>query len=653
MPEIKVTVQQDHLERLALCKNPVIGLEELIWNALDADSNSITVELSLNAIGGLQQIIVRDDGLGIPYPHALEYFKRLGGSWKKHTSRTQNEKRILHGKMGQGRFKAYSIGENVTWETTYSENSHYSSYTIYSSTTKLGWFNISEPSSTTTNQPGTTVTIDNLKEKTTKIDTQKAADELSETFALYLLEYPHVKIKFHDHLIDPSTFIAHRTNIQSQIINIDGREIQYELSIIEWTNNKDRSLCLCDQSGFVLLKKPLGVHTPGIRITVYLKSDYLRELSESGNLYIEDSHEGLKLLLTKAKESIKDYYRTRAAERSKGLIQEWKKLEIYPYSGEATNAIETIERQVFDVLALNVNEYLPSFSESETQSKKLSLSLIKEALERNPGGLHNILSNVIKLPKEKVEELDSLLKKTTLSKIISASKTVADRLDFISGLELLIYDYKKSLKERSQLHKILAENTWIFGEEFHLTLSDKSLNAVLQKHINILGRENVNPTTPVLRDDGSIGIVDLMLSRTTPQPRGDRHTHLIIELKRPSQKIDMNVLSQTQQYALAVSRDERFVNLDTEWVFWALSNEMSDDAKQMSQQVNRAEGIVFQAKNITVWSMPWSKVFESCKSRLRFFKEKLGYESDDESTLQHLHRLYNQYLPEELVNKQL
>lgn len=74
------------------------------------------------------------------------------------------------------------------------------------------------------------------------------------------------------------------------------------------------------------------------------------------------------------------------------------------------------------------------------------------------------------MPARKQKELANLLQETTLSAIITAAKTVADRLKFISALESIVFDpeTKARLKERTQLHKILAENTWVFGEEYNL-----------------------------------------------------------------------------------------------------------------------------------------------------------------------------------------
>ncbi|WP_316444501.1 hypothetical protein, partial [Escherichia coli] len=59
--------------------------------------------------------------------------------------------------------------------------------------------------------------------------------------------------------------------------------------------------------------------------------------------------------------------------------------------------------------------------------------------------------------------------------VISVSKIITDRLKFISGLENVFFhpNTRKVFKERSQLHKIMADNTWFFGESFTLSVNDK------------------------------------------------------------------------------------------------------------------------------------------------------------------------------------
>lgn len=46
-------------------------------------------------------------------------FGNLGGSWKQYERQTRCDNRILHGKQGQGRFRAFAVCENLSWNSTY------------------------------------------------------------------------------------------------------------------------------------------------------------------------------------------------------------------------------------------------------------------------------------------------------------------------------------------------------------------------------------------------------------------------------------------------------------------------------------------------------------------------------------------------------
>src|SRR5712672_3379833 len=60
-----------------------------------------------------------DDGSGIPLIKDEEHrFAALGGSWKAKVQRTP-DKRLMHGKFGEGRFRAFALGGIVTWDSTF------------------------------------------------------------------------------------------------------------------------------------------------------------------------------------------------------------------------------------------------------------------------------------------------------------------------------------------------------------------------------------------------------------------------------------------------------------------------------------------------------------------------------------------------------
>lgn len=116
MQTLEIKVEQDHIESLAKVRNPIIAVEELIWNGLDADAQKIDVQLVLNNLGGLAKIKVSDNGTGIRFAECEHAFGHLGGSPKSHVYLTPGG-RVPHGKLGKGRFRAFGIGGTVTWVT--------------------------------------------------------------------------------------------------------------------------------------------------------------------------------------------------------------------------------------------------------------------------------------------------------------------------------------------------------------------------------------------------------------------------------------------------------------------------------------------------------------------------------------------------------
>lgn len=347
-----------------------------------------------------------------------------------------------------------------------------------------------------------------------------------------------------------------------------------------------------------------------------------------------------------AQERIKDYFRAREADAARSEIEQWKTELVYPYASEPQTTVEEAERKVFDIVALNVNRHLPEFSESSRKTKAFQLRMLRQAIESGPEELQLILNEVLDLPERKQKELAKLLEEASLANVISASKLVADRLKFLSGLEALLFDpeHKSRLKERSQLHRILADNnTWLFGEEFSLTVDDQSLTEVLRKHRKLIG-EDTAIDRPVTRIDGKKGIVDLMLSRSVPQNRADEREHLVVELKRPTVKIGSAEITQVKDYAFAVAEDERFEGLRTRWNLWVVSNAFEPAGKREARQSDRPPGQVYKDGNIEVWCKTWGEILEDAKSRMKFVEDHLKANIDKEASLRYLRQTYDKYL---------
>ena len=648
MEELRVEVQEDHLQSLT-SSSPIKAIEELIYNALDADASFIDVMFERNEMGGIRTIFVNDDGVGI-HKDNKKYFKGLGGSWKRDTRKTHTKNRIVHGRFGKGRFKAFALGQLVTWRSCFRDNGKMYEWSILGdAASDIRLFRLSDIQ--VCNRPsGTNVIIENVNEKIRSLHSSDAIDTITAELALYLTNYPEVKIKYDGQIVEPSKYIIEHKNYKKTIQDTN-EEIELNIDVYEWSIDVDKALYFCNAEGFVLEKREIRIYTSGYNISVYIKSKFLEEKYESGNLLLGDFDANLKKIIEMGRSCAREYCREKTVSAGRCIIDKWKQENVYPYDGNASSEIETVERQLFEVVALNINEHLPSFELYDTTSKKLSFSLVKEALENNPTSLGRILENVISLPKDKIDDLNSLLIHTSLSDIISASKVVSDRIQFLVGLESLIYDYKSYTKERKHLHKLLESNTWIFGEEYHISVSDKSLDSVLNAHLDILRPQK--KSKKVTRENGKIGIVDLMLSRRIHEPRAKEKNHLVIELKRPSQKIDLEVFNQITSYSSAVRNDERFSQVPARWSFWAISNEVDNSLEGLTKQSNRPEGLVSDQDGMQIWLFPWSKIINDCKARLHFYQDKLKFETDTDQALEYLQKIYSQYVPDEAKHKRV
>ena len=109
-------VAPDHLQHFARCY-PLLGIAELVWNALDADSTDVKIWFREGALGGVDRIQVVDNGEGIDITRIESAFQTLGRSWKR-GKRTTTSGRSLHGQHGRGRFRACTLGRICLWETT-------------------------------------------------------------------------------------------------------------------------------------------------------------------------------------------------------------------------------------------------------------------------------------------------------------------------------------------------------------------------------------------------------------------------------------------------------------------------------------------------------------------------------------------------------
>lgn len=634
MKRLSLKAKQDHLEKEAKTRDPLKGIAEFVWNALDADATEVRVDLRRNALGGLEEIIIRDNGSGITIEKAHTDFESLGDSWKRKLHKTPMHKRALHGKLGRGRLKFFSLAEQARWTSIYKDqdSSENKEFYIQIRACDLENCDVSEPDYTNKVETGTTVELSPLKETFDWLISQKARLEFTVLFAPYILQYPNVKIFYDGRAIDPSETIAINYEFKRQIIHAPTRSIDdVYLRVIEWNTQVDgRKIHLGGDKGIVLGALSANVIAPGFEFSVYAYSKFFEEIANANLLEVEGlTDPNFSHVMEVLRDKIGSYFRKRMAERSRGIIDDLKIEGAYPYEGDPKDEVERRERQVFDIATFAVSSYSRDFKKAETSMKRMALTLMKEALRHNPESLTTIIRAVAKLPKPRQDEFSALLEKTELGNIISASSLIAERITVLEVLKNLVFspEHRKTVKERGQLDVLVRDNTWLFGELFHLTLPEAGLTKVLNRVAEDIGTSC--RVRKVRKPNGKVGRVDCLLGRRVLNADIIKREYLIIELKRPSLTIGRKELDQIEDYARTLRNQADFAHTDTSWHFFLVTGEYDDAVKARINQLNRPVGLADDSPNSKVWVKSWAEIIRDCEGRMHFIQDKLRVEISD------------------------
>ncbi len=653
--KIDVGVESDHIEAMTR-SNGINALSELIWNALDADATQVDVDYVRDKMDSITTIKIRDNGHGLNYNSAKRVYSKLGGSVKK-TQNLSPGGRAYHGKEGKGRYKSLALGDLVTMESWYKEGDQIKNFRSVLDRNNISFTELSDVTSLPKGQgqAGFEVVIENVNHENVNhaIDI-KQRKELEQKLAAYWISYPDFTILFNGNPLQFDSLIKHS---EQKELNIQDGNLTYKvvIKVVEWNIEIKRKLYLCNIKGV-----PFSELNPGFRssipISLFIQSVYIETLHKENRLDLATNEGELQVIINEGRKFARDYLRRRLQEFSSKYIEELKFKGLYPYKGKPDNVIEESTQQVFDILALQVHEYMPDFDKQDDKSKKLTLTLIKEALENDSSSLKRILSEVIELPEDKRDELAEILDDTPLSAIIDTMAEVKNRLNLLNGLEQIIYDkdLNKNIKERKHLHKIVAKETWIFGDSYTFGVDDVTLKNVLKAYIKDgLQREDFQEIIDGADNSELTTIPDVCLWHQYSVGSAGKE-NLVIELKKPSVDAGFTEKTQIESYATKVANDSRFPKNKTRWKFLLVTKEVKQEIAPLMQQHNRAYGHIAQGDNFDVFILEWGHILTEAKVRHEYIRDKLKLNfQDNNHGLDYLHKKYSEYLPSDFNGEDL
>lgn len=627
-------------------KPAVSAVTELIWNALDANATEVSVELERAETGAIDRVEVTDNGDGFDLDAAKMAFGEYGDTWKAKRTKTVGDKRILHGKKGEGRLFAFSLGDNITWQSRAISEGKVRDTRVTSHLSSPQKWDIEDLGELDHSVgTGTVVSIDVPQTKTLSALEQDDTDlEITARLAFYLRSYADVKVIFNGNILDPKEAIAKEFDLELNLPStFDTDERKPFVTVVEWTKKVSaQRLLICDQSGVAFQEFGEPLPDSLINFTPYLRSDRFKINTDHDlALAIMKNDELIQL----AMESVKEHLSKRRSEMQGEIVGKLKKEGIYPYPDENPSASLDAERKTFDVVITAARGALPKSG----PSRRLAVKLFHHALESDPGHLQDILNKVLDLPAEDQQHLANLLQETELSNVIRSASTVTNRMKFIAGLRKILSDKesRREFREVDQLHPMIADNLWLFGDEWELSRSEVGLTSVLESHLANLDEGAVLETKldTVKRADGSKGRVDIVLFRGIGDDKFKRR--LVIELKRPSVRVGKKELDQVKSYARAIVDDPQFNGTSCKWTFILVTYDFNKyEIDRDINQKDKPHGLADDQEEYEVWVKSWGEIFEQAESNLKFFYDQLEYEATDSRVLGYLEESYKERVPE-------
>lgn len=639
----------DHVQRLAGRNNPEKALVELVWNAIDAEADSIEIVIERLESGAISKVIVKDDGHGFNHNDVDGDFARIGESWKAGRPKTLNGKRSLHGRKGQGRLRGFALGSKLSWvSVSESVTGGHEKTTVTSHFGETDKVQTSFEATSDQETVGTVFVAENVEQwPLTQFENGKALQELLANFSPILSKEENLSISFDGESIDPKNNIAEDTSHEFSY-GSDGSKTGI-LRIIRWTTGKQSSVLFGPDDDHFLVELESSEFRAEFPFTAYIISEDVSAESTAdltiGNMVDSSLHD----LWEASKEAFLTYSRAYSKARRTEKINRWKSNGAYPYKDAPKSRAEEAERAAFDVVASTISEHIPK----NKTNAKLTLHLLKTAIQNEPDDLEQILVEVVNLSAEDRGTLTELLQETSLPAIISSANKVAQRSKFIAALEAMLFDpaNRKRVKERDHLHKILENELWVFGEEYSVMRSERGLNDLLKIHFELEGLDD-NVSEPIRRWDGKSGRTDLHLA--VKGKEFGRSRHLIVELKAPEITATRKELDQIEDYANVIAKEPGFANKSAMWDLVLLVTKMDDLALNRieDEKTGLFQEISKPGKpHVRMFIRQWADLIEENRQRLAFYSDALDHDPSAQEGLDYVRRNYTEYLPVEMTGE--
>ena len=334
------------------------------------------------------------------------------------------------------------------------------------------------------------------------------------------------------------------------------------------------------------------------------------------------------------KDTIKDVINDFFKARNKRFDKFVKCLEIdhsYPYKN--TYPASTTQEVLFKKIAYLVeDEY--KILKKDDKIRELLYPLIDRAIGN--GVIEGVFEKLIKLSDDGFSKFYSLLEKTDIEDVVAFATQVASKIEFLDFLHELIYgDISKVIKERSQLHKIVEKELWLFGEAYNgcpVLWSDKKIGNILEnlrcKYFEYKPTKEDDNLIDITNIEGLDNITDLFFLNQKILDDGKKEI-MIVELKAPTCAISRKEIQQIDDYAFTIETYPGLPKEGVKYKFILISSKLTAYAqsKLRAARNNYDQPFLYErktGKDIEIYIMEWSEIIEMNRRKLGYLSTSLN-----------------------------
>lgn len=634
------------------------AFKELINNSLQAHAKNVYIDLIPSDCDEdsvlyhkIETIKISDDGDGVPLSEFDESIMQIATEKKD-------------GGMGVGRFGALQIGRVMTIETrAFDENEKkftatsitFDAESIKSVNLDEQEFDVNAIISDKQLKKGYDVTISNLYSndgnKCKKKNKLNEDFELENFKQLIFENYPyeifegtvafHIngeKLKREDFFLeDPKLKIADYTDVEGNELSINFHFYKIKL------NKKGVSIFLqIKNAGILTTVAKYAYASPWYTSElgtwyIFVDSDLMTE-----DLYVNFSlaslgHNESRNFSRALKDTVDEFFK----EGNPKFVSFVEKLAgdtIYPYYG-VPESEQGLSKSLFDHAAYILEED-QKLEETQSSARKLIYPLLNKVIE--DGNTEFLVENIIGLSDKSKEKYKELLDITNLDQIVNFSSSVAKKLQFLDFLHDITYgDISKWLKERSQLHKIVEKELWLFGEEYGASTvlwSDTKLaNNLDQLHRDYLDYEPTDAEENLIAEyKEKYGDITDLFFYNERKLGNNRREVMIVELKAPYCKLSQKELNQVEKYAFKIEEMAVFPKVNTTYKILLISSESTKMAKSLLRSGRKDPNDPFRyrtlsedGEDIRIYMMTWQELIDIDRQRLTYMSDTLKVKEQD------------------------